>query len=152
MPDICRRIIEKGLKVKWYLIGYGPDEDLITKRIEESSMQESVILLGKKENPYPFIKFCDYYVQPSRFEGKAVTVREAQFLCKPVIITDYSTSKSQLKDGYDGLIVPMKNEECAAKISTILQDGKQADSLSQNCSREDYTNAEEIKKIYKLII
>ena len=50
-------------------------------------MEDKVIILGKRENPYPYIKACDLYVQPSRYEGKCVTVREAQMLGKPVVIT-----------------------------------------------------------------
>lgn len=45
-----------------------------------------------KENPYPYIKACDWYVQPSCYEGKSVVVREAQMLCKPVIVTNYPTA------------------------------------------------------------
>ncbi len=50
---------------------------------------------------------------------KLVTVREAQILCKPVVITDFPTSKSQLIDGYDGVIVPMDNTGCAKGIGWI---------------------------------
>ena len=76
-------------------------------------MEEHVILLGKKDNPYPYIKACDVYAQPSRYEGKSVTVREAQVLCKPVIVANYTTVKSQIQDGVDGVIVPQDNEGCA---------------------------------------
>ena len=96
IPDICSRLISSGLSIKWYLIGYGGDEMLIRQKILESKMQDHVFLLGKKENPYPYIKHCDLYVQPSRYEGKCVTVREAQTLGKPVVITRYATSASQL--------------------------------------------------------
>ena len=82
---------------KWYIIGFGPEEELIRQRIAEYKMESHVILLGKKENPYPYIKTCDIYIQPSRYEGKSVSVREAQILCKLVIITDYPTSNSQIK-------------------------------------------------------
>ena len=109
------------MNVKWYLIGLGPDEELIRKKIEETGMQEHVIILGKKENPYPYMKACDIYVQPSRHEGKCVAVREAQILGKPVIITNYETSVSQLKDGYDGVIVSMDNEKCAQGIAEVIQ-------------------------------
>lgn len=76
-------------------------------------MEKHVILLGKKENPYPYINACDVYVQPSRYEGKCISVREAQMLGKPVVITRYATSSSQLQDGVDGVIVPMENKGCA---------------------------------------
>lgn len=65
VPDICKRIVEKGVNVKWYLLGYGGDEVLIRKKIDEAGMKDRVIILGKKENPYPYIKMCDVYVQPS---------------------------------------------------------------------------------------
>ncbi len=150
VPDICRRLTEDGLNVKWYLIGYGGDEGLICRKIEEAGMQERVVILGKKDNPYPYMRACDLYVQPSRYEGKAVTVREAQLLGKPVVITNYATSACQLEDGVDGVIVPMDNEGCAAGIAALLRDPARMEKLSRNCKARDYTNSAEIEKIYAL--
>lgn len=151
VPDICRRILEAGLDIKWYLIGYGGEEPLIRQRIQEAGMEDRVIILGKKENPYPYIKACDLYVQPSRYEGKAVTVREAQMLCKPVVITRYATSASQLEDGMDGVIVPMDNEGCAEGIAAVIRDEKLRQKLVENTKARDYTNAGEIEKICRLM-
>ena len=151
IPDICKRIIENGLEVVWYIIGFGADEELIRKKIKENNMQEHVIILGKKENPYPYIEQCDWYIQPSRFEGKAVTVREAQALHKPVIITNYSTAKSQLEDGVDGIIVPQENEKCAIAISKILKDEPLRQKLIENTYRRDYSNKSEMQKLYALV-
>ena len=151
VPDICRRLLDAGLAVKWYLIGYGGDEPLIRQKIIEAGMQEHVILLGKRENPYPYIKACDLYVQPSRYEGKCVTVREAQILGKPVVITNYATSASQLEDGVDGVIVPMDNEGCAAGIAALLRNPEKMRLLSENCRKRDYSNAAEVEKIYQLM-
>ena len=151
VPDICRRLVVNGLDVKWYLIGYGGDEPLIRQKIVETGMEDCVIILGKKANPYPYMRACDLYVQPSRYEGKAVTVREAQLLGKPVIITNYATSGSQLENGVDGVIVPMDNVGCAAGIATLLRDPARMQQLSENCKRRDYTNSAEVKKIYALM-
>ena len=114
-------------------------------------MQERVILLGKKENPYPYIKECDYYIQPSRYEGKCVTVREAQMLGKPVVITRYATSSSQLEEGVDGIIVPTENGACAEAIRDFLRDAEKAKVLIENCSRRDYSNACEAEKVYQIL-
>ena len=151
VPDICRRLVGDGLDVKWYLIGYGGDEPLIRQKIAEAGMQDRVIILGKKDNPYPYMRDCDLYVQPSRYEGKAVTVREAQLLGKPVAITNYATSASQLEDGVDGVIVPMDNAGCAAGIAALLRDPARMRQLSENCAKRDYTNSAEIEKIYALM-
>ena len=151
VPDICRRLVADGLDVTWYLIGYGGDEPLIRQKIDEAGMQARVIILGKKDNPYPYMRACDLYVQPSRYEGKAVTVREAQLLGKPVVITNYATSGSQLEAGVDGLIVPMDNAGCAAGIAALLRDTARMQRLSENCAKRDYTNGAEVEKIYALM-
>lgn len=151
VPDICRRLVADGLDVKWYLIGYGGNEALIRRKIAGAGMQERVIILGKRDNPYPYMRACDLYVQPSRYEGKAVTVREAQLLAKPVVITNYATSGSQLEDGADGLIVPMDNAGCAAGIAALLRNPARMRQLSETCKTRDYTNSAEIEKIYALM-
>ena len=151
IPNICSRLVQRGYDVTWYMIGFGGDEQLIRQRIIEEHMEERVILLGKKENPYPYIKACDFYIQPSRYEGKCVAVREAQILGKPVIITDYPTASSQLTDGYDGIIVPIDNEGCAEGIAKVLQDKELQKKLMENMGGTDYTNAEEVQKLYQLM-
>lgn len=151
IPDICKRILQDGCDIKWYLIGYGSDEELIRQKIVEAGMENHVIILGKKENPYPYIKMCDIYVQPSRYEGKCVAVREAQILGKPVVITRYATAGSQLENDVDGLIVPMDNEGCAREIVSLLRNDEKISMLSRNCCMRDYTNINEIKKVYSLM-
>ena len=151
VPAICSCLLKKGFKVKWYIIGFGGDEELIRQKIAAAKMEEYVILLGKKENPYPYIRACDLYVQPSRYEGKSVTVREAQMFAKPVVITAYPTSGSQLEDGVDGVAVPMDNEGCADGIAKLLDDPKKMQSLSEACRRRDYSNQKEVEKLYELL-
>lgn len=151
VPEIASIIKSKGVDFKWYIIGYGADENLIKSKIAQYNMEDTVIILGKKENPYPYIKACDIYVQPSRYEGKCVAVREAQILNKPVIITNYASSKSQLQDGFDGIIVPMDNQGCADGIVKVIDDKDLQNQLIENTKKTDYTNSKEIEKLYKLI-
>lgn len=151
VPEICRMIREEGFNIKWYLIGYGSDEQLIKKKIAESGMKDFVIILGKKENPYPYISACDLYVQPSRYEGKCVSVIEAQLLHKPVVITNYPTSSSQLEDGVDGVIVPIDNQGCADGICKILSDPELRDRLSRNTRNRDYVNASSINQLHEIL-
>ena len=152
VPDICKRLInETKLNIKWYIIGYGGDEALIRKKIKEAGMEEHVILLGKRSNPYPYIKACDIYVQPSRYEGKSVTVREAQMLCKPVVVTNYPTAPSQIRSGIDGVIVPMDNEGCANGLAEVICDKSLQERIIAHLKTHDYGNESEVEKIYTLI-
>lgn len=147
VPFICKLLVKKGLHFKWYIIGFGGDEALIRSNIEKAGMQDICILLGKKENPYPFMKACDIYIQPSRYEGKAVTVREAQILCKPVIITNYATSASQVKNGVDGIIVSQGNEQTAEGIYTFVQDKALQEQIVNYLQTHDYGNENEVRKL-----
>lgn len=123
VPDICKRIIESGIPVKWYIIGYGGDEALVRQRIAEAGMENDVILLGKRANPYPYFKACDIYVQPSRYEGNPVTVHEALALGKPVVVSDFPTAGDVIDDGVNGVIVPMDNAGFAAGLSRFISEG-----------------------------
>lgn len=150
VPDILKRIREKGFNAYWHIIGFGGDENLIRTKITEAGMEEYMVLLGKQANPYPFLKAADIYVQPSRYEGKSVTVREAQMLCKPVVVTNYRTAPSQIKDGIDGVIVPLDNERCAEGITAFIQDEVKQKELISYLSSHDYGNEKEALKVQNL--
>ena len=148
---ICKAIVEKGVNIIWYIVGYGSDEAMIRKQIQETGMEKHFILLGKQMNPYPFIKACDIYVQPSRYEGKAVTVREAQILGKPVVITNFPTATSQLIDGVDGIIVPNEIEQAAQGISDFIKDTNKQEEIIQYLQIHHYGNEEEVNQIYQAL-
>lgn len=142
---------DRGLTgIKWYVVGYGGDEKMIKNLIKENKLEDSFILLGKKINPYPYIKFGDIYVQPSRYEGKAVTVGEAQILGKPVIITNYTTAKSQVKEYVDGYICKLSVNGIADGIEKLYKDKELRESLANGCVNSDYSNNYELENLYKL--
>ena len=149
---ICKKILKKGVLVKWYIIGYGNEviERIVCENAEKEGVADEVVILGKQDNPYPYIKACDIYVQPSRYEGKSITVREAQILCKPVIITNYPTAKSQIVDGVDGMIVPMDVDMCAQEMADFIRDKEKQERIVVYLKEHDYGNEDEIEKIYQL--
>lgn len=152
IPYLCKKLVDAGLDIKWYIIGFGSREieQQVKMAIVEEGISEHVILLGKQSNPYPFIRMCDVYVQPSRYEGKSITVREAQILCKPVVVTHYPTAPSQIQDGVDGVIVPLEKDLCAEAMISFLKNEVMRTQLSQYLSELNYGNECEIERIYKL--
>ncbi len=152
LPFICKELIEThGINAKWYIIGYGTDTQLIESNIKKAGMENNVIILGKKSNPYPYIKRCDFYIQPSRYEGNAVTVNEALILRKPVVITDYSTARSQINHGVDGVIVPLENKACAKGIADFIRNTELQERIKANVAATDFSNAEYVEELYKLM-
>ena len=152
IPLLTVKIQKAFPDLKWYIIGYGNpiEEKKIQDNIYKEGVQDSVVLLGKQTNPYPYIKACDVYIQPSRYEGKSITVREAQILCKPVIVTAYPTASSQIQDGVDGVIVPLDIEQCANAMISFLKDVEKQVKIVNYLSEHDYGNENEINKIYQL--
>ena len=143
---------DKGINnVKWYVVGYGPDEPMLKELIKENKLEDRFFLLGKKTNPYPYMKKCDIYVQPSRYEGKAVTVLEAQMLGKPVLITNYPTAKSQLRHDVDGYITDLSVDGIAKGIEKLINDVNLRRKLEKNTKEFDYSNVEELEKLYEII-
>jgi glycosyltransferase involved in cell wall biosynthesis len=147
-----RILHDKGMKnIKWYVVGYGGDEPLVKRLISQNDLEGSFTLLGKKTNPYPYIKACDLYVQPSRYEGKAVTVTEAQVLGKPVLITNYTTAKSQVQHGVDGYIAELSVEGIAQGVEELYKNSKLIQSLTNNCKGKEFNNSIELEKLHRII-
>lgn len=140
IPEICSYLCKCGKNIKWYIIGFGLDETLIRSKITEYGMEDRVIILGKKANPYPYIKACDIYIQPSRYEGKAISVMEAQALNKPVIITNYGTANSQLHDRKNGIIVSLGNKECAMEIGKVIENIDLQNKIIMGCKSMLFPN------------
>lgn len=143
---------DRGIdNIKWYVIGYGPEEDKIKMLIEDLDLKEQFILLGKKTNPYPYIKHCDLYVQPSRYEGKAVTITEAQILQKPILVTNYPTAKSQITNNVDGIITELSINGIADGIEQMINNKELTERLIKNTGKNNYSNSYELEKLYNLL-
>ena len=151
IPEMAKILAGLGISFKWFIIGPG-DVSQIEESIKELGVGGKVVCLGPRNNPYPYIKHCDIYVQPSRFEGKAVVVREAQALCKPVVITNYPTSASQVRNGKDGIIVQLDKKSIAKGIAALLANKKKCETMIGYLKSHDYGNESEIEKIYRLLL
>ena len=149
--EAIKLLRDRGIdNIKWYIVGYGGDENKIRELITRYSLEDMIEILGKKDNPYPYMKMCDLYMQPSRYEGKAVTVVEAQILAKPVLITNYPTAHSQVVDRVDGEICELSIEGIANGVEKFYRDRELLERYRSNCEDRNYENKEELKKLYEL--
>lgn len=100
----CRLLLDSGYDIAWYAIGWGPDEEKMWRQVKDERLENNFFILGRKENPYPYIAGSDVYVQPSRHEGYAVTICEALALGKKIVATDFAGAREQIEDGVTGFI------------------------------------------------
>ncbi|AJH21581.1 MULTISPECIES: glycosyltransferase [Bacillus] len=148
--EACKNLVGDGYEIKWYIIGEGEGRGKLEKMIEENQLQDHFLLLGLKENPYPYIREADIYVQPSRFEGKSIAIDEAKILHKPIVLTNFSTAKDQIKNEENGLIIDMDAHSLSEGIKKLIHNEELRNKLIKNLSDEELGTESEIKKLYTL--
>lgn len=149
--EACKLLQEKKIDFKWFVIGEGDQKEFIKEKIIKNNLENYFILLGSKSNPYPYFKFCDIYVQTSRFEGFGITLSEARMFNKPIVTTDFDAVYSQMKPNQNGMIVSQKPESIANGVIKILKDDNYRNSLICFLEKEKKGNTEEINKFYSVI-
>ena len=150
--EVLAELDNRGYKdINWYIVGDGGDRFLIENKIKQHKLEERFIFLGSTTNPYPYMNAADIYLQPSRYEGKAVTVSEALILAKPVIITNYPTASSQITDGLNGVICEQNIKGISDAIISLYEDKLKCKELIHYNQNKDYTNNKELDKLYILL-
>ena len=102
--ETARILKEKQFIFSWYFIGWGPMEEEIKNDIKRKNLQDCVHILGKKSNPYPYMKECNLYVQTSIHEGYPLTILEAKSLGAYVVSTGFNSANEAIEDIYEGVI------------------------------------------------
>lgn len=151
VPEILDSLIKEGLDIKWYLVGDGEERDYLNKRIVEMGLENKLVLLGVKNNPYPYFKNCDIYVQPSRHEGYCITLAEAKLFNKPIITTDFVGAIEQIEDNNTGLIVKFNIDELKDSIKKLIKDNRLREKLIFNLSNLESKNNKGLESLYNLI-
>lgn len=137
---------KQNLNFRVLIIGDGRDTDRYKKDVNNKNLEENVIFLGKKKNPYPYFRISDCLVLTSEHEGFPVVFIESMILDVPIITTRVSDSESIIKDKYG--IVTDKNEEAIYKgMKDFINNGFK---INQKFDAEIY-NDTIMEKIYNVI-
>ena len=147
----CKKLKDEGYKAKFYSIGTSDDIDKYKKMVKDFNIINEFTFIGETSNPYCFMIQADMYIHPSRFEGKSVAIDEAKILCKPIIITNFTTATDHIVNDINGLIVEMSVDGVYNGIKKLIDNKNLALKLSNNLSKESLGNENEIYKLYELI-
>lgn len=137
----------KGINFFWCIVGDGNERKKLQEIIKNNGLEGNFVLLGVRDNPYPYIKNADVIVQPSRFEGKSMVLDEAKILAKPIVATAYTTVRDQLNDK-EGIVIGMTPEEIAEGVQKMLKNEGLRNEISDYLRQRNYGNIEEMKKFY----
>ena len=106
---------KNGYDGKLYIIGDGPDKDKVEKLKEANLYKEDILLLGRKENPYNWLKKADKLILSSRYEGFAIVLLEGLCLGKNVIASDCKTGPNEILANNRGLLFKVGDYSTLAK-------------------------------------
>lgn len=141
---------EKIPRFKWIIIGEGRDHKKLNKLIAKYKLQDNVYLLGRKNNPYPYIRNCDIYVQPSRHEGYGLSVLEARILKKPIVVSNLPVFAEQIKNEKNGIICELTPQKLSEGIYKLYKNKKMLSNIVDNVSNEKIAFDSEMQKLNQL--
>lgn len=140
------KLIKEGLKNHIYIIGEGEERKKLEQMIKENKINETFTLLGKKENPYPYIKNADYFCLFSRFEGYGMVLEEAKILNKPILITN--TAAREAVEGYSRATIVNNEEKDIYKVmKQKIKEQKPEEQIKENQTEENNIIFDIIKMI-----
>ena len=148
---VLARLKDEGYRVKWYCIGDGPEKGNYMKNINELNIMNDYILLGSKLNPYPFMRDCDLYMQPSKHEGYCITLGEARCFNNPIVTTNFTGANEQINNESTGLVCDISEDAIYNSIKRLLDDEELYINIKNNLSNEVVDSTGEIAKLDKLI-
>lgn len=115
-------IKRNGIPFKWILIGDGSERRELQSLKKRMNLDKEFLLVGMRENPYPYIKRADMLVVTSLYEGRSMVIDEAKSLGIPTITTNYSTATNAVEHEETGLICDMTPKSIAQAIIRIYKD------------------------------
>ena len=137
---------KNGYDGKLYIIGDGPDKDKVEKLKEANLYKEDILLLGRKENPYNWLKKADKLILSSRYEGFAIVLLEGLCLGKNVIASDCKTGPNEILANNRGLLFKVGDYSTLAKY--IISE-KNIEELE--FSLEEFERNKIFKKFLKIL-
>ncbi len=141
----------RNIPFQWFVLGEGTQRDSLEQQISQCDVRDCFILLGARNNPYPYIQNASVIVQPSRYEGKSMLLDEAKILARPIIATNYSTVRDQITNTQEGMIVEMNPASLADAVETMQSDQSHATTYSAYLAPHDYGNTYELARLYALL-
>lgn len=149
--EVMKILKDKNLNFKWLILGEGNRRKLIEYKIKEYSLENYISLLGEKDNPYPYINKADIFLHLSKFEGYGIVIAEARILKKCIVLNDFTTAATHVKNGFDGVIAPLDEKKIADEIEKLILDKNLRRKYEQNVSFDKDFAQKILKKIEKIV-
>mgnify|MGYP003227311026 CR=1 FL=1 len=135
--EVMKLLKEKSsIPIRWYVLGEGELHKELEQQIKDYGLQNDFILMGVKENPYPYYKGCDFYVHATEYEGKSIAVQEAQTLGKAILATDCSGNREQIENGTDGILCELNPKTISERLLDMINNPEKCKSFGEKARQK----------------
>lgn len=129
-------LVQQIKEINLWIVGDGPDKEMYQKLTKEKQVEDRVSFLGRKENPYPYMKQADYIILTSDYEGFPVTYLEAITLNIP-IITTIPVSDDQINIKEYAHIISKDEKKMVKEVKEILKRKTKIEKIDVSKNQEE---------------
>lgn len=131
--SVVSELIGEGMPISLYIAGDGPIREVLERQISATGRSEHIHLLGFRDDVMTFYQGLDLFVLNSLREGLPNVVLEAMAYEVPVLSTRVAGVPRLITNGYDGILIDMKNEvELKLRLKTLLEDSDYRHMIGEN--------------------
>lgn len=136
LVDAAARVLDHHPKALFLLVGDGELEDELRQRIRSRGVEQSVRLLGWRQDVADILRAADCFCLPSLWEGLPLSILEAMAARLPVVVSDIRGNRELVRHEETGLLVPTEDGQSLAEaLASILRDQALAERLAANAYR-----------------
>lgn len=136
-------LAKSNIKFHWYFVGDGPEREMLEDLIKTEKLEGYITITGFKNNPFPYVKSCDIFVQSSYLDANPLTIEEAKMLCKPIVSTRTLGGKFMIEEGETGITSEINAEDLSKQIRFLIENPKMMNKIVDNLEKISYENQDE---------
>ena len=142
-------LVKEIKDIDLWIVGDGPDKDMYLNLVKKNNLCTRIKFLGKKTNPYPYMKKADYIILTSDYEGFPVTYLEAIVLKVP-IITTIPTSDDKINIEDYANIISKDEKEMIKEVKKIINNKQEKKEV--DLDKIQKLRMKELEKIFNEVI
>lgn len=135
--EAADKLLSKGYKAKFFIAGTGSYEEHLKEKVISLNRENDIIFTGFLTDVENLLRITDIQVNASYgTEATSLSLLEGMSLGIPAVVSNFGGNTGVIKDGQNGIIVPMKNSErLSDAISLILSDDWLYEKMSKGSKR-----------------
>jgi len=148
---VINKLNNEGYRVRWHLVGDGPQRKEIEKMVQSLGLTDQIILYGNQKNPYRYIINADALLISSFHEAAPMVINEAKFLGVPVISTNTTSAEEMILENREGFICENSEDGLYLILKFIIDSPEKLLECREFLSKQIYNNEKALSQFKNLI-